>query len=227
MNMRILNSLDMKILLVLILSLSSVQMNCTEVMNIVSKNGAEIEITAGSSTGNKDPYYKFDEGSYSLNLNSVSVIDGAYSGIWFEFTKELDKTNTLKFKVELPSGKKFKVYSKGKGEFFYETPGESFVLTPADFENIYSDHMQSFVKARLYAEKLTRTSPNSLSSSSVYFSDFSLSFSKFIISEGRLTAACTIDAKTDSSDMRYLDKSYSITGSFRLTGVAPGITNVD
>jgi hypothetical protein len=217
----------MKILLILIIFLSSVQMKCTEVMNIISKDGAEIVIIAGSSTGNKDSYYKFDEGSYSLNINSVSVIDGAYSGIWFEFIKELDKNNTLKFKIELPSGKKFKVYDKGRGEFFYETPGENFVLTPADFENIYSDHMQSFIKARVYAEKLTRTSPNSLSSSSVYFSDFTLSFSKFVIDGGMLNAACTIDAKTDSSDMRYLDKSYSLTGSFQLSGVAPGITNVD
>ncbi len=202
-------------------------MKCSESLNIISKNGAEIKITAGDETGNKTPYYKFDEGSYSLVMNSVSVLDGAYSGIWFEFTKELGKDTTLKFRVELPSGKKFKVYDKGSGEFYYETPGESFTLVPSDFDNIFSDRLNSFVKGRVYAEKLVRTSPNSLSSSSVNFSEFTLSFSKFVISGGRLSAACTFDAKTSGKDELYLDKSYSLSGSFEVNGVSPGITNID
>lgn len=197
-------------------------LNCGKIAELISDDSAVFTLEAVDSKGTA-----LEKGEYRLGFTEAAVMDGAYSGIYFEFKQEVDENNSFRLKIELPSGNRFKVFLKNVNEISIEAPAEKFTLTPDDFRGIFSDRINRFVGAKLTLEKWVKTDRQTYSVTYYSFSDFKITFDKFTADGKKLTAECSFEGVMTDKDATYTDGRYTVKGGFTLRDKETGIMQIE
>ncbi|MFA5842670.1 MAG: hypothetical protein WC882_03280 [Candidatus Gracilibacteria bacterium] len=173
------------------------------------------------------------ETSFEFPLDSAVVMDGAYTGIEFNFSTQVGK-ETRELTFYLPGVDSFNVWGawdSGKTQFEYQisdfSSAQPLVLTQDDFVDAWDGRNERPVTAYI---SLTRTTPSSSNSSDVIyynFPTFELTLHSFSIEKNRLSATLTFKGQMDESLPLYSGAFYDLSGTFEIHDVSLETMDID
>jgi len=174
-----------------------------------------------------------EEISFEFPFGSAVVMNGAYTGIEFNFSTQVgEETRELTF--YLPGVEGFNVWEtwdSGETQFeyqMYETPpNKPFILTQDNFSEAWDSRNERPVQAYI---RFTRTTPTDSDSSDVIyynFPTFELTIQSFSIKDDRIFVEMEFHGQMDESSLPYSGALYDISGAFAIHDASLGIMDID
>ena len=173
---------------------------------------------------------KYQMIDYSIPFKQISVIRGAYSGIDLIFMEDESNTEFYMFFIELPEISKLKFVSvskDGKNKYILENDGLPLVLTNDDFNNVFSERLQKYVKPKVFLEKFTKIDIDAFIPERIEFKYFKLTISELVYESNLVSLKASVTGSVFfSSDIKY-DAPYELNAVIEIQGEELSETLVD
>ena len=167
---------------------------------------------------------KIETGDYTLHLTGGYIMTGAYDGLFVEFEAVMFEYTKLRLSFELPACDRFKVYPKSEG-IGYEIPELPFTLTEKDFEGIWSERIENFVKPDVELQRRFKRASTHVDY--VHFKSFEINVIEFNIKINELNMSCTFNGEVIDDDLKYTNAKYELKGNFDVSSYDLGYMEIE
>ena len=211
-------------ILVLNLLLTTSIVNCADNTKKVSPRIInEAVITLSIADTNLENEGKIETGDYTLHLTGAYIMTGAYDGLFIEFEAVMFEYTKLRLSFKLPSCDALKIYPTGN-DIVYEIPELPITLTEKDFEGIWNERIENFVKPDVELQRRFKRATTHIDY--VHFKSFEINVTEFNIKNNELNMTCTYSGEVIDDDLKYTNAKYELKGNCNVSSYDLGYMEI-